>query len=261
MNKKSINNMSSNLPIIPKDVSRSMNKFKKITKRMMMNEYFDLLGPLERRLKTSRYFQEMLLEIDGSIDSNRPTKAIKNSDLGNLDYLLCLQPKKSHSKKTGMNSMNSKFEDLFNAFNKSNSQVNSEVTSTQDEYGNVTTMRNTTRTANYNINLLPFIPIKLKTNPDQPILFYALKMFQEIPNEINIYYYFVRDYKYLICDKTKLPFDGMTDEEKDTLYNTIIDSAALGIDEMIKKKNYAHNDDDDQLIEELKVCGMVFTTV
>ena len=44
----------------------------------------------------------------------------------------------------------------------------------------------------------------------------------------------------------------MTKEEKESLYNTIIDSAALGIDQIINNDPYQYTEEDDKTLEELR---------
>ena len=253
-----------NLPPMPKDLVKNLAKYKKVTKRSLMNDYFNSLNPLTGRLARSRYFEEMLNDSDYSTYSSKPTAAIKKMDLRNLDYLLCLhEPKKPRpqyipgqgyrvGKPNGSGGTNSSSSstfttsnlsdifgssnpfDIFSKFPQFNQgassgytgsepDVQTNVTTSKDANGNVTTVTNTTRTANYNINLLPFVPIKLKTKPGEKPRYYAHKLVDETPGEINIYYYYIRDYKYLICEKAKFPFYGMTLQEKETLYNTIID--------------------------------------
>jgi hypothetical protein len=300
------------LPAIPKELAKNLTKYRKVTKRSLMNDYFNALTPLGRRLARTKYFEEMLNDSDYSTYSSKPTDAIKKLDLRNLDYLLCLHaPKKprpprppegyyknrSQISKPGYQTQsktspdgtvtNTTFttgnlSDIFNTSNpfdifskfpqfNQNGQNNqiaqtakmgepiieTNVTSSKDENGNVTTVTNTTRTANYNISLLPFIPIKLKTKPGEKPRYYAHKLVDENPDEINIYYYYIRDYKYLICEKSKFPFYGMTQTEKETLYNTIIDSASLGIDQMIANDTHEYTEEDDIMIEELKVGELI----
>jgi hypothetical protein len=302
------------LPLIPKELAKNLTKYRRITKRLLMNDYFNALTPLNRRLERTKYFEEMLNDSDYSTYSSKPTDAIKNMDLRNLDYLLCLHaPKKprpprppegyyknksqiskpSYQTQTSIDGntvTNTTFStanlsdlfntsnpfDIFSKFPQFNQQgqgqgqlqngqvskmgepiVETNVVSTKDANGNVTTVTNTTRTANYNISLLPFVPIKLKTKPGEKPRYYAHKLVDENPDEINIYYYYIRDYKYLICEKSKFPFYEMTREEKETLYNTIIDSASLGIDQMIANDTYEYTEDDDIMIEELKVGELI----
>ncbi len=289
-----------NLPPMPKELVKNLTKFRKVTKRSLMNDYFNSLNPLPRRLARTKYFEEMLYDSDYSTYSSKPTPAIKKMDLRNLDYLLCLhEPKKPRppyipgqgyqvAKPKGSNGSNSSssstfttsnLSDLFGSSNPfdifskfpqfnqgassgsgytgSEPDVQTNVTTSKDANGNVTTVTNTTRTANYNINLLPFVPIKLKTKPGEKPRYYAHKLVDETPGEINIYYYYIRDYKYLICEKAKFPFYGMTLQEKETLYNTIIDSAALGIDQMILNDTHEYTAEDDIMIEELKVGELI----
>jgi hypothetical protein len=275
-----------------------------------MNDYFNALTPLGRRLARTKYFEDMLNDSDYSTYSSKPTDAIKKLDLRNLDYLLCLHaPKKprpprppegyyrNKSQVPGYQNQtqtspdgtitNTTFStanlsdlfggssnpfDIFSKFPQFNSQglgsssgsgkmgepiIETNVVETKDENGNITTVTNTTRTANYNISLLPFVPIKLKTKPGEKPRYYAHKLVDENPDEINIYYYYIRDYKYLICEKSKFPFYGMTQAEKETLYNTIIDSASLGIDQMIANDTYEYTEEDDIMIEELKVGELI----
>ena len=58
-----------------------------------------------------------------------------------------------------------------------------------------------------NINLLPFIPIKSHTNTNistnTDVNFYIYKHLNEKQDEINIYYYYIKDLKFIICEKTK----------------------------------------------------------
>ena len=297
------------LPSMTMDLVKNLTKYRKVTKRLLMNDYFNSLTPLGRRLARTKYFEEMLNDSDYS---TKPTEAIKKLDLRNLDYLICLHaPKKPRpqrppegyyqnksqvpnnsqtiTSKDGNTVTNTTFStanlsDLFNTsnpfdvfskfpqFNQGKGQgkiqkkqtgkmgepiIETNVTTAKDANGNVTTVTNTTRTANYNISLLPFVPIKLKTNPGEKNRYYAHKLVDENPDEINIYYYFIRDYKYLICEKSKFPFYGMTQAEKETLYNTIIDSASLGIDQMILNDRYEYTEEDDIMIEELKTAQLI----
>jgi len=284
-----------NLPPMPKELVKNLTKYRKVTKRSLMNDYFNSLNPLPRRLARTKYFEEMLYDSEYSTYSSKPTAAIKKMDLRNLDYLLCLhEPKKPRpqyipgqgykvTKPNGSNTSSStsfttsNLSDIFGSSNPfdifskfpqfnqgassgytgSEPDVQTNVTTSKDANGNVTTVTNTTRTANYNINLLPFIPIKLKTKPGDKPRYYAHRLVDEVPGEINIYYYYIRDYKYLICEKSKLPFYGMTLQEKETLYNTIIDSAALGIDQMILNDTHEYTEEDDIMIEELKVGELI----
>jgi len=312
--KPSIKTEDLGLPPIPKELAKNLTKFRRVTKRSLMNDYFNALTPLGRRLARTKYFEDMLNDSDYSTYSSKPTDAIKKMDLRNLDYLLCLHaPKKprpprppegyyknrSQISKPGYQTQtqtsadgntvtNTTFTtanlsdlfntsnpfDIFSKFPQFNQQgqgqlqnggtgkmgepiVETNVTSTKDANGNVTTVTNTTRTANYNISLLPFVPIKLKTKPGEKPRYYAHKLVDENPDEINIYYYYIRDYKYLICEKSKFPFYGMTQAEKETLYNTIIDSASLGIDQMIANDTYEYTEEDDIMIEELKVGELI----
>ncbi len=287
-----------NLPPMPKELAKNLTKYRKVTKRSLMNDYFNSLNPLPRRLARTKYFEDMLNDSDYSTYSSKPTPAIKKMDLRNLDYLLCLhEPKKPRppyipgqgykvGKPNGQNgstTSNTTFStanlsdlfgssnpfDIFSKFPQFNQGANgsgsssqepdvqTNVTTSKDANGNVTTVTNTTRTANYNINLLPFVPIKLKTKPGDKPRYYAHKLVDDTPGEINIYYYYIRDYKYLICEKSKFPFYGMTLQEKETLYNTIIDSAALGIDQMILNDTREYTEEDDIMIEELKVGELI----
>lgn len=296
------------LPPMSKDLVKNLTKWRRVTKRSLMNDYFNALTPLGRRLARTKYFEEMLNDSDYSTYSSKPTDAIKKMDLRNLDYLLCLHaPKKQRpprppqgyyqnksqvpnnqsqtiTSKDGNTVTNTTFTtanlsdlfntsnpfDIFSKFPQFNGQgmnggsgkmgeptIETNVTETKDENGNVTTVTNTTRTANYNISLLPFVPIKLKTKPGEKVRYYAHKLVDENPDEINIYYYYIRDYKYLICEKSKFPFYGMTQTEKETLYNTIIDSASLGIDQMIMNDTYEYTEEDDIMIEELKNAELI----
>jgi len=292
--KPSIKTTDLNLPPIPKELLKNLTKYRKVTKRSLMNDYFNSLNPLPRRLARTKYFEEMLNDSDYSTYSSKPTPAIKKMDLRNLDYLLCLhEPKKPRppyipgqgykiAKQPGSNSSNTSstnatfttanLADLFGSanpfdifskfpqFNQGSNQdpnVQTNMTTSKDANGNVTTVTNTTRTANYNINLLPFVPIKLKTKPGDKPRYYAHKLVDETPGEINIFYYYIRDYKYLICEKSKFPFYGMTLQEKETLYNTIIDSASLGIDQMILNDTHEYTAEDDIMIEELKYGELI----
>lgn len=306
--KPSIKIESLNLPPISKDLTKNLTKWRRVTKRSLMNDYFNSLTPLAGRLARTKYFEEMLDDSDHSTYSSKPTDAIKKMDLRNLDYLLCLHaPKKVRpprppqgyyknssqalnsqphtiTSQDGNTVTNTTFTtanlsdlfgssnpfDVFSKFPQFNQQgqnkpggkmgeptIETNVIETKDADGNITTVTNTTRTANYNISLLPFIPIKLKTKPGERHRYYAHKLVDENPNEINIYYYYIRDYKYLICEKSKFPFYGMTQAEKETLYNTIIDSASLGIDQMILNDTHEYTEEDDLMIEELKNAQLI----
>jgi hypothetical protein len=279
-----------------------------MTKRLMMNDYFVCLNPLQRRLARTRYFEEVLDNPDWTNWSNRPTPAIKRLNLRDLDFIHCLHaPKPIRRESDRENSYNSNnsvanysgfgnginfsttksgnttnynttcttanLSELFNTANpfdifskipqfnqgmngmtgNTSSQPSGTTKSKKkhnvDGNNNVTTI---TKTNNYSINLLPFVPIKLKTEPGEKQRFFAYKLMEENPSQINIYYYYIRDYKFLICDKSKFLSPTMTKEEKESLYNTIIDSAALGIDQIINNDPYQYTEEDDKTLEELR---------
>jgi hypothetical protein len=296
------------LPILSKNIIKEMTRYRKMTKRLMMNDYFVCLNPLQRRLARTRYFEEVLDNPDWTNWSNRPTPAIKRLNLRDLDFIHCLHaPKPIRRESDRENSYNSNnsvanysgfgnginfsttksgnttnynttcttanLSELFNTANpfdifskipqfnqgmngmtgNTSSQPSGTTKSKKkhnvDGNNNVTTI---TKTNNYSINLLPFVPIKLKTEPGEKQRFFAYKLMEENPSQINIYYYYIRDYKFLICDKSKFLSPTMTKEEKESLYNTIIDSAALGIDQIINNDPYQYTEEDDKTLEELR---------
>jgi hypothetical protein len=306
------------LPVLSKNIVKEMTRYRKMTKRLMMNDYFICLNPLQRRLARTKYFEEVLDNPDWTNWSNRPTPAIKRLNLRDLDFIHCLHAPKpvrreserennSVSNYSGFGSNNNSnsnsgngfgnglnfsttksgnttnynttcttanLAELFNTANPfdifskipqfnqgmngmtgtNNSSQTSGTTKSKKKHSvegnnNVTTI---TKTNNYSINLLPFVPIKLKTEPGQKQRFFAYKLMEENPSQINIYYYYIRDYKFLICDKSKFLSPTMTREEKESLYNTIIDSAALGIDQIINNDPYQYTEEDDKTLEELR---------
>ena len=311
------------LPILSKNIIKEMTRYRKMTKRLMMNDYFVCLNPLQRRLARTRYFEEVLDNPDWTNWSNRPTPAIKRLNFRDLDFIHCLHaPKPVRRESERENSYNSvanysgfgtngkssplglqpsargnsnglnfsttksgnttnynttcttaNLSELFNTANpfdifskipqfnqgmngmtgNTSSQPSGTTKSKKkhnvDGNNNVTTI---TKTNNYSINLLPFVPIKLKTEPGEKQRFFAYKLMEENPSQINIYYYYIRDYKFLICDKSKFLSPTMTKEEKESLYNTIIDSAALGIDQIINNDPYQYTEEDDKTLEELR---------
>lgn len=303
MSKKSINGKTKtnlvkisdlNLPAMNKNLIKVMTLYRKMTKRLMMNDYFNCLDPLPRRLAKTKYFEDVLDNPDWSSWSNKPTPAIKKLNLRDLDYIHCLHYPKpikkqkeesrynlplknnpSYIKTKGPNGeitnyntvcTTANLSDLFNTNNpfdifskfsefnqniQENKNENEKITK-KDKDGNIVTVTNTTKTNNYSINLLPFIPIKLDSHPGEKSKFFAYKLADETPGKINIYYYYIRDYKFLICDKSKFPYQGMNPTEKESLYNTIIDSASLGIDQMINNDTYQYSEQDDILLEELR---------
>ena len=315
------------LPVLSKNIVKEMTRYRKMTKRLMMNDYFICLNPLQRRLARTKYFEEVLDNPDWTNWSNRPTPAIKRLNLRDLDFIHCLHAPKpvrreserennsvsnysgfgSNSKSSplglqpsasgtnnngfgnGLNFSTTKsgnttnynttcttanLAELFNTANPfdifskipqfnqgmngttstNNSSQTSGTTKSKKKHSvdgnnNVTTI---TKINNYSINLLPFVPIKLKTEPGEKQRFFAYKLMEENPSQINIYYYYIRDYKFLICDKSKFLSPTMTREEKESLYNTIIDSAALGIDQIINNDPYQYTEEDDKTLEELR---------
>jgi hypothetical protein len=278
-----------NLPHMNKNLVKEMTLYRKMTKRLMMNDYFNCLDPLPRRLARTKYFEEVLDNPDWSNWSNKPTATIKKLNLRDLDYIHCLHAPKPIRKQRDENN-NSKpafnyctstsgngenqvtnynttyttanLSELFNTNNPfdifskfpefNNNQKKDGTIKKKDKDGNITSITNTTKTNNYNINLLPFIPIKLESQPGEKTRFFAYKLAEENPGQINIYYYYIRDYKFLICDKSKFLSQEMTAAEKESLYNTIIDSASLGIDQMINNDTYQYTEEDDKLLEELR---------
>jgi hypothetical protein len=296
-----------NLPKLGKGIMPDIVKFRKRTKRLMMNDFFELATSAYK----TRYFEEQMSDPDWRNSFDRPISQIYKLNLRNLDYLHCLHgpkideyelmrkhaqvqkynntPKYSYTtSKDGNNQVTNcnincsidELGDLFNTdnpfdifsklplFNQNNTfaqfdqfpkfnakdGVVKNVITKKDKNGNVTTITNTTRTNNYSINLLPFIPIRMPVEPGEKKKFFAYKLGGAVPGEINIYYYYLKDYKILICDKSKfLPRNAiMSQEEKETLYNTIIDSASLGIDQLILNDPYIYTDEDDELLEELQ---------
>ena len=299
------------LPVLSKNIVKEMTRYRKMTKRLMMNDYFICLNPLQRRLARTKYFEEVLDNPDWTNWSNRPTPAIKRLNLRDLDFIHCLHAPKpvrreserennSVSNYSGFGTNNNGFgnglnfsttksgnttnynttcttanlSELFNTSNPfdifskipqfnqgmngmtgtNNSSQPSGTTKSKKKHSvdgnnNVTTI---TKINNYSINLLPFVPIKLKTEPGEKQRFFAYKLMEENPSQINIYYYYIRDYKFLICDKSKFLSPSMTKEEKESLYNTIIDSAALGIDQIINNDPYQYTEEDDKTLEELR---------
>ena len=296
------------LPVLSKNIIKEMTRYRKMTKRLMMNDYFICLNPLQRRLARTRYFEEVLDNPDWTNWSNRPTPAIKRLNLRDLDFIHCLhapKPVRRQSERENSNNSNNSvtnyssfgnglnfsttksgnttnynttcttanLSELFNTANPfdifskipqfnqgmngmtgNTSSQTSGTTKSKKKHSvegnnNVTTI---TKTNNYSINLLPFVPIKLKTEPGQKQRFFAYKLMEENPSQINIYYYYIRDYKFLICDKSKFLSPSMTKEEKESLYNTIIDSAALGIDQIINNDPYQYTEEDDKTLEELR---------
>jgi hypothetical protein len=276
-----------NLPKLGKGVMPSIIRFRKMTKRLMMNDFFELLSSTHKMHYKTRYFEEQMNDPDWRNCSDRPISVIKKLNLRNLDYLHCLHGPKSiidnHEivqKNNYMESIDeidkidelgnlfdnknpfdifSKFPlfnqnnqfDKFPKFNENDTIVKNVITK-KDKYGNITTITNTTKTNNYSINLLPFIPIRMPTKPGEKKRFFAYKLGDAIPGEINIYYYYIRDFKFLICDKSKFLPNNMNKEERDTLYNTIVDSAVLGIDQLIINDSYVYTEEDDNLLEELR---------
>jgi len=295
------------LPVLSKNIIKEMTRYRKMTKRLKMNDYFICLNPLQRRLARTRYFEEVLDNPDWTNWSNRPTPAIKRLNLRDLDFIHCLHaPKPVRRESERENSYNSNnsvsnysgfgnglnfsttksgnttnynttcttanLAELFNTANPfdifskipqfnqgmngmtGNTSTTNGTTKSKKKHSvegnnNVTTI---TKTNNYSINLLPFVPIKLKTEPGEKQRFFAYKLMEENPSQINIYYYYIRDYKFLICDKSKFLSPTMTKEEKESLYNTIIDSAALGIDQIINNDPYQYTEEDDKTLEELR---------
>jgi len=316
--KRNVKMSELHLPVLSKYIIKEMTRYRKMTKRLMMNDYFVCLNPLQRRLARTRYFEEVLDNPDWTNWSNRPTPAIKRLNLRDLDFIHCLHAPKPIRRESdrensnnsvanysgfGTNSSNScnnggnnsfgnglnfsttksgnttnynttcttaNLAELFNTANpfdifskipQFNQGMNgttgsqpSGTTKSKKKYSvegnnNITTI---TKTNNYSINLLPFVPIKLKTEPGEKQRFFAHKLMEENPSQINIYYYYIRDYKFLICDKSKFLSPSMTREEKESLYNTIIDSAALGIDQIINNDPYQYTEEDDKTLEELR---------
>ena len=292
------------LPVLSKNIIKEMTRYRKMTKRLMMNDYFICLNPLQRRLARTRYFEEVLDNPDWTNWSNRPTPAIKRLNLRDLDFIHCLhapKPVRRESDRENSNNSNNSvsnysgfgnglnfsttksgnttnynttcttanLSELFNTANPfdifskipqfnqgmngmqntTNGTTKSKKKYSVEGNNNVTTI---TKTNNYSINLLPFVPIKLKTEPGEKQRFFAYKLMEENPSQINIYYYYIRDYKFLICDKSKFLSPTMTKEEKESLYNTIIDSAALGIDQIINNDPYQYTEEDDKTLEELR---------
>ena len=307
------------LPVLSKNIIKEMTRYRKMTKRLMMNDYFICLNPLQRRLARTKYFEEVLDNPDWTNWSNKPTAAIKKLNLRDLDFIHCLHAPKpvkrssdrdretdhfltsSRAKDTSNISNGNGFSystsengtnqvtnynttcttanlaelfntdnpfDIFSKFPQFNQDMTSQNngksypsdntssvknnTSKKDKKGNITTITNTTKTNNYSINLLPFVPIKLKTEPGEKSRFFVYTLVDEKPGQINIYYHYIRDYKFLICDKSKFLSPDMTQEEKESLYNTIIDSASLGIDQIINNDTYQYTEEDDKTLEELR---------
>ena len=294
-NKKNIKISELNLPSIDKLLIKDMTRYRKMTKRLMMNDYFISLNPLPRRLARTKYFEEVLDNPDWSNWSNKPTTAIKKLNLRDLDFIHCLHAPKPVKRQieTSNNSLsqymvnssgnasgnasgnntnyntnynttyttanlselfntNNPF-DIFSKFPQFNQNTsNQTITNQQNKKDTIKTMTNTTKTNNYSINLLPFVPIKLKTEPGEKSRFLAYKLAEENPGQINIYYHYIRDYKFLICDKSKFLSSNMNQQEKESLYNTIIDSASLGIDQIINNDTYQYTEEDDKTLEELR---------
>lgn len=284
--KKNIKNIKIselNLPLINKVLIKDMTRYRKMTKRLMMNDYFISLNPLPRRLARTKYFEEVLDNPDWSNWSNKPTMAIKKLNLRDLDFIHCLHAPKP-VKRQSQDIINTSKLPFTSSFSESENSINynttcttanlSELFNTNNPFDifskfpqfnqttnqnnkknmkdNIKTITNTTKTNNYSINLLPFVPIKLKTEAGEKSRFLAYKLAEENPGQINIYYHYIRDYKFLICDKSKFLSPNMNKEEKELLYNTIIDSASLGIDQIINNDTYQYTEEDDKTLEELR---------
>ena len=146
--KKNIKNIKIselNLPLINKVLIKDMTRYRKMTKRLMMNDYFICLNPLQRRLARTKYFEEVLDNPDWTNWSNRPTPAIKRLNLRDLDFIHCLhapKPVRRESERENNSVSN------YSGFGSNNNGFGNGLNFSTTKSGNTTNYNTTCTTAN-----------------------------------------------------------------------------------------------------------------